>query len=103
MIFDAHDAHQRDRVRELGIVGCDYEVTRPAQHQPRGDALTLHGRDRGFRDGTPALGVFQDYCWTPAHGVDAQLASIAQARHPANDSWRALTPRNATRLLHPGR
>ncbi|MGB8210044.1 MAG: hypothetical protein WCF69_21045 [Mycobacterium sp.] len=40
-----------------------------------------------------------DYCWTPAHGVDAQLASIDQARQPANDSWRALTTRNATRLL----
>ena len=44
-----------------------------------------------------------DYCWTPAHGVDAQLASIDQADQPADDSWRALTTRNATRLLRPRR
>jgi predicted TIM-barrel fold metal-dependent hydrolase len=40
-----------------------------------------------------------DYCWTPAHGVDAQLAFIDQADQPADDSWRALTTRNAIRLL----
>ena len=40
-----------------------------------------------------------DYCWTPPHGVDAQLASIEQADQPADDSWRALTTRNAIRLL----
>ena len=40
-----------------------------------------------------------DYCWTPPHGVDAQLASIEQADQPADDSWRALTTRNANRLL----
>ena len=44
-----------------------------------------------------------DYCWTPAHGVDAQLASIEQADQPADDSWRALTTRNANRLLAPGK
>jgi predicted TIM-barrel fold metal-dependent hydrolase len=53
--------------------------------------------------GTERLLYGSDYCWTPAHGVDAQLASIDQARQPATDSWRALTTRNATRLLHPGR
>jgi predicted TIM-barrel fold metal-dependent hydrolase len=42
-----------------------------------------------------------DYCWTPARGVDAQLASIDQADQPADDSWRSLTTRNATRLLGP--
>src|ERR1700712_1329279 len=59
MIFDTHDDHQRDWVRKLSIVGRHDEVTRPAQHQPSGDALTLDGRDRGFRDVTPALRVFQ--------------------------------------------
>jgi 6-methylsalicylate decarboxylase len=49
--------------------------------------------------GTGRLVYGSDYCWTPAHGVDAQLASIDQAPQPANDTWRALTTRNATRLL----
>jgi 6-methylsalicylate decarboxylase len=53
--------------------------------------------------GTGRLVYGSDYCWTPAHGVDAQLASIDKARQPANDSWRALTTRNATRLLRAGR
>ena len=53
--------------------------------------------------GTGRLLYGSDYCWTPAHGVDAQLASIDQARQPANDSWRALTTRNAARLLRLGR
>jgi hypothetical protein len=49
--------------------------------------------------GTERLLYGSDYCWTPAHGVDAQLASIEQAEQPADDSWRALTTRNANRLL----
>ena len=49
--------------------------------------------------GTQRLLYGNDYCWTPAHGVDAQLASIEQADQPADDSWRALTTRNANRLL----
>ena len=49
--------------------------------------------------GTERLLYGSDYCWTPAHGVDAQLASIEQADQPAEDSWRALTTRNANRLL----
>ena len=36
---------------------------------------------------------------TRADGVDAQLGSIDEADQPADDSWRALTTRNATRLL----
>jgi 6-methylsalicylate decarboxylase len=53
--------------------------------------------------GTERLLYGSDYCWTPARGVDAQLASIDQADQPADYTWRALTTRNATRLLHPGR
>ena len=49
--------------------------------------------------GTERLLYGSDYCRTPAHGVDAQLASIEQADQPADDSWRALTTRNANRLL----
>ncbi|MET8029937.1 amidohydrolase family protein [Streptomyces avermitilis] len=40
-----------------------------------------------------------DHCWTPAAGVDAQLASIAAAQQPGNDTWHALTTRNAHRLF----
>lgn len=40
-----------------------------------------------------------DYCWTPGPGVAAQIASIDQAQQPHSDSWRALTTRNAERLL----
>jgi hypothetical protein len=41
-----------------------------------------------------------DSCWTPAAGVDAQLASIDAAPPPPGaTSWRELTTRNADRLL----
>jgi predicted TIM-barrel fold metal-dependent hydrolase len=40
-----------------------------------------------------------DYCWTPADAVVAQIASVDAADQPARDTWRALTTRNATRLL----
>jgi predicted TIM-barrel fold metal-dependent hydrolase len=40
-----------------------------------------------------------DYCWTPAPAVTAQIASIDNAPQPERDTWRALTTRNAERLL----
>ncbi len=40
-----------------------------------------------------------DYCWTPAHGTSAQIASIDTAPPPPGDDWRSLTSRNAARLL----
>ncbi|BDZ48534.1 amidohydrolase [Frondihabitans sucicola] len=41
-----------------------------------------------------------DSCWTPATGVDAQIASIDAAPAPAGaSSWRELTSRNAEALL----
>jgi predicted TIM-barrel fold metal-dependent hydrolase len=40
-----------------------------------------------------------DYCWTPAAGVSQQIAAIDTAVPPDNDTWRALTTRNAARLL----
>ncbi|PWH07505.1 amidohydrolase [Brachybacterium endophyticum] len=44
-----------------------------------------------------------DSCWTPAPAVDALLESIEQADPPASaTSWRALTARNADRLLGEG-
>ncbi len=40
-----------------------------------------------------------DYCWTPAPAVRAQVASLDSAPQPDGDTWRALTTRNAERLL----
>jgi hypothetical protein len=37
-----------------------------------------------------------DYCWTPAPGVAAQVASVDAAE---GIDWRALTSGNAARLL----
>jgi predicted TIM-barrel fold metal-dependent hydrolase len=40
-----------------------------------------------------------DYCWTPAEGTTAQVASLATAKQPDGETWRALTTRNARRLF----
>jgi hypothetical protein len=46
-----------------------------------------------------------DYCWTPAPGVTAQVASVDAASGAGSDDnsgstdWRALTSRNAAKLL----
>ncbi|GAA2974160.1 amidohydrolase family protein [Streptomyces enissocaesilis] len=40
-----------------------------------------------------------DYCWTPAAGTTAQIASIDHAPQPHGDTWRNLTTRNAQRLF----
>ncbi|WP_225635565.1 amidohydrolase family protein [Streptomyces solaniscabiei] len=41
-----------------------------------------------------------DYCWTPAHGVDAHVATVDTAPVPAGAAdWRSLTTANAHRLL----
>ncbi|GGJ28856.1 amidohydrolase family protein [Streptomyces brasiliensis] len=40
-----------------------------------------------------------DYCWTPAAGAVAQIASIDAAEQPEGGTWHALTTRNAARLL----
>ncbi len=49
--------------------------------------------------GTERLLYGSDYCWTPAPATRAQLSSIDDAPQPEGDSWRALTTRNAQRLL----
>ena len=42
-----------------------------------------------------------DYCFTPARGIRAQIATIDAAEQPDGETWRALTTRNAVRLLAP--
>lgn len=49
--------------------------------------------------GSERLLYGSDYCWTPAAGASAQIAAIDAAAPPPQDSWRALTTRNANRLL----
>lgn len=40
-----------------------------------------------------------DYCWTPAAGTSAQIASIDAAEQPPGTTWRALTTANASKLF----
>lgn len=49
--------------------------------------------------GSTRLLYGSDYCWTPAAGVEQQISSIDTAEQPDGDTWRALTSRNAHRLL----
>ncbi|MYU54752.1 MULTISPECIES: amidohydrolase family protein [Streptomyces] len=53
--------------------------------------------DRAFDTGRLLYG--SDYCWTPAAAATAQVASVDAAEQPIGDTWRALTTRNAGRLL----
>ncbi len=49
--------------------------------------------------GSEQLLYGSDYCWTPAAGAAAQIASIDAAEQPEGETWRTLTTRNATRLF----
>ncbi|MET7508467.1 amidohydrolase family protein [Streptomyces albidoflavus] len=49
--------------------------------------------------GTGRLLYGSDYCWTPAAAATAQIATVDTAPRPGGDTWRALTTRNALRLL----
>ena len=50
--------------------------------------------------GTDRLVYGSDYCWTPAGGALAQIASVDEADPPSSSqSWRELTTRNAERLV----
>ncbi|MER5916283.1 amidohydrolase family protein [Streptomyces sp. NPDC001982] len=40
-----------------------------------------------------------DYCWTPAAGAAAQIASVDAAGQPDRTTWRRVTTANAARLL----
>jgi predicted TIM-barrel fold metal-dependent hydrolase len=49
--------------------------------------------------GSDRLLYGSDYCWTPASGTLAQVASVDAARQPDGTTWRRLTTENAARLL----
>jgi predicted TIM-barrel fold metal-dependent hydrolase len=75
---------------QLGRLWCDMAGT-PFPHQV--PALTA-----AF--GIQRVLYGSDSCWTPAPGVDAQLASLDAAAAPsAGPEWRALAARNARRLF----
>jgi predicted TIM-barrel fold metal-dependent hydrolase len=66
------------------IAGTPFPNQVPALVSAFGDDKVLYG---------------SDYCWTPAGAARAQVATVDDAAKPAGDSWRALTTRNAGRLL----
>jgi predicted TIM-barrel fold metal-dependent hydrolase len=66
------------------MAGTPFPHAVPALVRAFGDRRLLYG---------------SDYCWTPAPGVLAQVAAIDAAAQPDGDTWRALTARNAERLL----
>jgi predicted TIM-barrel fold metal-dependent hydrolase len=49
--------------------------------------------------GSDRLLYGSDYCWTPADGTTAQVASVDSNDQPPRTTWRDLTTRNARRLL----
>jgi predicted TIM-barrel fold metal-dependent hydrolase len=49
--------------------------------------------------GSDRLLYGSDYCWTPAAGTTAQIASVDGAEQPVGTTWRALTAGNASRLF----
>ena len=53
-VLDAGDAHAVHRVLEEGVVGGHDQVAHPRQHQPAGDAGTLHRGDRRLGEVSPA-------------------------------------------------
>lgn len=67
------------------IAGTPFPNAVPALVRAFGDQQVLYG---------------SDYCWTPQPGVLAQVASIDNAPQPDGTTWRALTTRNAERLLN---
>jgi predicted TIM-barrel fold metal-dependent hydrolase len=66
------------------IAGTPFPHAVPALVRAVGDRRVLYG---------------SDYCWTPFAGALAQVASVDEAEQPPGDTWRALTTRNAERLL----
>ncbi|MEV6027822.1 amidohydrolase family protein [Streptomyces sp. NPDC052036] len=49
--------------------------------------------------GSDRLLYGSDYCWTPAAGAFAQIASVDAAEQPDDATWRRLTHKNAAKLL----
>jgi len=83
---DPEDPTVQDQVRSLwfDMAGTPFPNQVPALVKAFGRERLLYG---------------SDYCWTPAGGTAAQIASLDSADQPEDDTWRALTSRNAARLF----
>jgi predicted TIM-barrel fold metal-dependent hydrolase len=66
------------------MAGTPFPNAVPALVRAFGDQRVLYG---------------SDYCWTPGPAVMAQVAALDAAPQPDGTGWRALTTRNAERLL----
>ena len=66
------------------MAGTPFPNAVPALVRAFGDQRLLYG---------------SDYCWTARPAVLAQVASLGTAAQPNGTNWRALTTRNAERLL----
>ncbi len=85
MEVDPDDPSVNEQLRRLwfDMAGTPFPRQIPALVKAFGGERLLYG---------------SDYCWTPAAGTAAQIASVDAAEQPAADTWRALTNRNAARL-----
>ncbi|WP_420037342.1 amidohydrolase family protein [Streptomyces sp. cg28] len=86
---DAGATSTPDTVEQLGRLWYDMAGTPFPRQVPALDAAF----------GTERLLYGSDYCWTPLEAVLAQVASVDTAAQPVGETWRALTTRNADRLL----
>lgn len=79
-----------DAVEQLR--GLYYDMAGPAFPRQIPALLSLVDPDR--------LLYGSDYCWTPAQGVDAHIASVTAAEVPVpGASWQSLTSANARRVI----
>jgi predicted TIM-barrel fold metal-dependent hydrolase len=80
------DPTVQEQVRNLwfDMAGSPFPNQVPALAKAFGSERVLYG---------------SDYCWTPAAGTAAQIATVDNATQPDGDTWRALTTRNAHRLF----
>ncbi|MFJ8933814.1 amidohydrolase family protein [Streptomyces sp. NPDC102364] len=89
-VFGGSDKDAPSALDQLGRLWYDMAGTPFPRQIPALDAAF----------GTERLLYGSDYCWTPAEGALAQVASVDSAAQPsATDTWRDLTTRNARRLF----
>jgi predicted TIM-barrel fold metal-dependent hydrolase len=83
---DSADPTVQDQLRRLwfDMAGTPFPNQIPAFVKAFGSDRLLYG---------------SDYCWTPAAGTTAQVASLDDAIQPSEGTWRSLTSQNAVRLL----
>ncbi len=83
---DPQDPATHDQLRRLwfDMAGTPFPRQIPAASAVFGDDKLLYG---------------SDYCWTPGFATLGQVSAIDNAPQTDGDTWRALTTRNAERLI----